>query len=103
MSRKIVKEADLPEIEVNEKTEEAPWLGKKVTSLTEDGELEDKTAEFVAVGYPHLRRSKDPSRTLYVPKIGGLDLDPVGFDDILGCAICRVGKEKPNVGASAKT
>lgn len=92
MSKRVMKEADLPEVAVTESVEEAPWLGKKITSLTEDLKLEDKTAEFVAVGYPHLRRTKDAERILYVPKLGDLNLEPVGFDDTVNCAICKVVK-----------
>ena len=94
MSKRIVKESDLPEVAVTESVEVEPWAGKKITSITEDGKLEDPTAEFVAVGHPYLRRTKDADRILYIPKIGALNLDPVGFSDTFGCAICKVVKDK---------
>ena len=71
-----------------------PWTGKTVTSLNPDGTPEDPKAEFVAIGYPFLARSED-NQHVYVPCLGGIKYDVIGFAEELNCTICK--PQKSNV------
>ena len=100
MKKPILQQADLPEQITETPLEPSPWLGKSLTSLTKDLTLEDPSAEFVAIGWPHFRRS--PSGDVYIPTFSGLELEIVGFSEEHHCVMCKVLKVK-SAGATAKT
>lgn len=105
MSKPIIKkQSEIPQEEVRSAESEKPWLGKTVTSFTSELELEDPKADYVAVGYPHLRRTSQEDQVVYyVPDVmGNYQLEIVGWEALLQCAICSF-KENKVAGASAKT